>query len=326
MPELDSGTYSIGSVARLTGLTVDVIRAWERRHGAVKPGRSDAGRRLYSDLDVERLRLLKKLSGAGESVGLLAALATPELSQRAARLENATAPIALHDTTAEPEDAAPGLELYATAIERFDAELLLGLLDRVAARLGRVQLLEKVVAPLIELVGERTWRGEMRIAHGQFAVATLRSYMGSIRGALTSPSAPAIVITTPTGQWHEFGAMLVALTANAEGWRTTFLGPNLPAEEIALAVTQKGARALALSVNFPGDDPHLPRELRRLRNLIGDSVAIFVGGRSAVSYQDALGDIGANIVTDLPGLRLALSDFRTQLDRSEARRGLRQEI
>ena len=64
--------HPIRVVARLTGLTTHVIRAWERRYGAVKPVRTDAGARLYDDAAVERLQLLKALVDTGEAISAAA--------------------------------------------------------------------------------------------------------------------------------------------------------------------------------------------------------------------------------------------------------------
>jgi len=66
--------HPIQVAARRSGLTSDVIRAWERRYRAVEPGRSATNRRLYSDDDVERLLLLGQVTRAGRRIGDVAGL------------------------------------------------------------------------------------------------------------------------------------------------------------------------------------------------------------------------------------------------------------
>ncbi len=80
--ESDLSLYPIGAVAALTGLTTNTIRAWEKRYQAVTPARSPAGGRRYSDADVERLQLLRRLTQAGCSIGAVATLPTDELRGR----------------------------------------------------------------------------------------------------------------------------------------------------------------------------------------------------------------------------------------------------
>ena len=72
--------HPIRVVARRTGLTPDVLRAWEKRYKAVEPDRS-SGRRLYSDADVDRLLLLRRATLGGRSIGQVAGLSTAELEE-----------------------------------------------------------------------------------------------------------------------------------------------------------------------------------------------------------------------------------------------------
>ena len=126
--QTQSGGYGIGAVTRLTGLPAHTLRIWERRYGAVLARRSAGGRRLYSDQDVTRLMLLKKLSDRGERIGRIAALSDEALR---ARLERHGAHMVQreHGTTIPrvavfgqllPSRLAPGLancELLATGTD-----------------------------------------------------------------------------------------------------------------------------------------------------------------------------------------------------------------
>jgi MerR family transcriptional regulator, light-induced transcriptional regulator len=67
-------------VTRRTGLSADLLRAWERRYEVVTPARSESGRRLYSDADIERLRLLYRATLAGRTIGQVAELPTDALA------------------------------------------------------------------------------------------------------------------------------------------------------------------------------------------------------------------------------------------------------
>lgn len=69
-----TGNLSIGTVSKLTGISVHTLRAWEKRHQVVSVVRSETGRRLYSSDDVQRLRLLRRLTQAGHSIGNIANL------------------------------------------------------------------------------------------------------------------------------------------------------------------------------------------------------------------------------------------------------------
>jgi len=85
----DKPTYRIGSVSRLTGVAPDTLRVWERRYGAVTPFRSEAGARLYSQEDVGRLVLIKRLVDSGDVISRVANLTKEQLQERARGLASA---------------------------------------------------------------------------------------------------------------------------------------------------------------------------------------------------------------------------------------------
>ena len=116
--------------------------------------------------------------------------------------------------------------------------------------------------------------------------------------------------TTPQGQLHELGAVMAAALAAEQGWRAVYLGPSLPAAEIAGIASQNKARAVALSIVYPDDDPNLERELRDLRRFLPQNVAVLVGGRAAEHYGTEIGAIGAVLIKDLAQLQAELAKAR----------------
>ena len=91
-PETTSSGYRIGAVSRLTGISPDTLRIWERRYAAVTPERSPGGGRLYGADDIARLRLMKQLVDGGDSIGAVATLGHDELQARLAETRPTAAP------------------------------------------------------------------------------------------------------------------------------------------------------------------------------------------------------------------------------------------
>ncbi|MBM3226540.1 MAG: cobalamin B12-binding domain-containing protein, partial [Candidatus Tectomicrobia bacterium] len=102
-----------------------------------------------------------------------------------------------------------------------------------------------------------------------------------------------------------------ASIASLDGWRVTYLGPNLPAEDIAAAVGQIHVRAVGLSIMYPPDDPHVPQELARLRRYLGADVTVFVGGRGSASYLEILASLSVVCPRDAQEFRRHLAALRT---------------
>jgi DNA-binding transcriptional MerR regulator len=157
-------------VTRRTGLSADLLRAWERRYEVVTPRRSKGGRRLYSDADIERLRLLYRATLAGHSIGLVADLSPDALAAVArqgvaddAKRDGGSPPAGdgLKPRTLHARPSATGADYHANclrAVERLDAALLEAILRRAMVALPAVTCLDAVVVPLLDDVGTRCAR------------------------------------------------------------------------------------------------------------------------------------------------------------------------
>jgi methanogenic corrinoid protein MtbC1 len=310
----DKPKYAIKIVARRTGLSSHAIRIWEKRYAAVSPERTPTNRRLYSEADVERLFLLHKATLAGHAIGQVAQLST----------ENLKTLLGVKEATGAPPQTSAGLDtdesptqvLFDACLNAemlLDSEALKRALENAEVALSKPMLIEQLIVPLMHKIGD-LWRdGVLRVNHEHMATAVVRSFLGNIRAAYeTPPTAPGIVITTPIGQLHELGALMAAATASSEGWLVTYLGPNLPAEEIAAAAKQNQAKAIGLSIVYPGDDARMSEEMQKLRRGVSEEVVIMVGGRSALSYQHIFATAGVVHLNDMLSLSAALESLQAR--------------
>jgi methanogenic corrinoid protein MtbC1 len=296
--------HPIRYAVRRTGLTAHVIRAWERRYGAVKPRRTPKNRRLYSEADIERLNLLKKTSRDGHSIGQLAGLTNKALHGLIKQEETDSA-VTLQAVRVDSRGSSPNhyYEACLAAVQDLDVRSLDHALSRASIRLTRLSLIEQVIVPLVQKIGELWAEGSLKVANEHMTSAVIRSFLGDVlRSSEVPPGAPKMIIATPTGQLHELGALMVATVTASVGWQAIYLGPNLPAEEIAAAVEKTGARIVALSIVYPEDDPRLNGELKKLRRYLPESTVIIAGGRAAPVSQEILDDIKAIRIHDIHSL------------------------
>jgi len=306
---MNKAQYPIHLVARLTGLSAHLIRIWEQRYRAVEPRRTATNRRLYSQRDIERLNLLRDVTQAGHSIGQVVQLPTDRLGELVAGTPNlqARAPRAVAET---PRNISY-LEECVAAVQSLDEHALDDALKRGATALGWLGLLQRVVAPLTQALGD-LWRdGKLTAAHEHFATAAIRVFLANLAkpfGAMDN--APVLVVATPAGQVHELGALLVGATAANLGWQVTYLGASLPAAEIAGAAQQRRARAVALSLVYPEDDPRLVAEVTLLRESLPGEVKLLVGGRAMPAYRAALEKVAAIPIENLAQLGATLDDLR----------------
>jgi MerR family transcriptional regulator, light-induced transcriptional regulator len=306
---------AIKAVARRTGLSAHVIRIWEKRYRAVEPARTATNRRLYSEDQIERLALLRDLTRSGHSIGLVAQLRTEELRRLAAKAADDTRSVPDRPKNEGGDTAL--LEECIAAVKTLDSGKLEDTLKRAATVLGAQGALQRVIGPLAQTIG-RLWRdGSITAAHEHFASAVIRIFLGHAGKPFGgSENGPVLVVATPSGQLHELGALLVAAAASNLGWQVTYLGASLPAAEIAGAARQNRARAVALSLVYPEDDPRLEGELARLRELLPAETVLLAGGRAMPAYRDALEKIAVQI-QDLPHLCSILDELRKSTRKSK---------
>jgi MerR family transcriptional regulator, light-induced transcriptional regulator len=301
--------HPIRVVAQRTGLSPDVLRAWEKRYGVVTPGRSATGQRLYSDDDVDRLRLLRQATEAGRAIGRVARLSVAELETVVREDETHRRKAERNRVAAAGGTATDQVQEAMQAIRNLDASELDAVLVRAALRLGSGVFLEQVALPLLREVGELWHSNQLGIANEHLATsATQRVLSWLLWSGTPNRDGPVIVVATPLGQRHEIGAMVCSAIAAEEGWRVVYLGADLPAEEIARVAESRGASAVALSMVYPPSEPRVAEQIRQLGSRLGE-VPLVVGGAAASTYTTALREVGAQLIADLRGFRSVLAEL-----------------
>jgi MerR family transcriptional regulator, light-induced transcriptional regulator len=308
--------YSIQVVTNRTGLSQHVIRVWEKRYEAVVPERTDTNRRMYSDEDILRLQLLNKATKAGHKISQIANLSKEELE----KIVNADSVAVnksendLPETNLEFETLESILNQCIIAAKDLNSSELEKLLTRSLIYHSIPAVIEQLIAPLLRKIGN-LWRdGDFRVSHEHAAAAVIRSVLGNVLNGRDLPqNAPGILVSSPSGQLHELGALLVAVTASNFGWKVTYLGPNLTAEEIAGAAIQSHVKAVALSIIYPANDLSVVQELQKLRKYLPENIKIIVGGRAAFSYRKTLDEINAFLLKDTPSFCAVLDSIELEV-------------
>lgn len=306
----DLPRHPIRVVSRRTGLTPAVLRAWEKRYGVVDPERSAGGQRLYSDDDVNRLSLLRRAVEEGRAISQVSGLSTQELEglvkeDESERLRG-PGPNPLHSST-----GGEILVLAERAVSDLDPYGLERILMRGAMSLPLVAVLDEVVTPLLDSIGTSWRQGRYGPGHEHLATVQVRRFLEWLLGTIShTVLAPVLLTATPAGERHELGALLSAVSGAAEGWRAVFLGPDLPAEEIALAALRLEARVVGISAVDPGTAEALPGQVRALRGRLPPGVQVFVGGTAAEMKNDALRGEGVEVLGSFGELRVRLRALR----------------
>jgi len=214
----------IGELSKRAGVSPELLRAWERRYGLLRPARSAGGLRLYSPADVERVALMQQHLAEGMAAAEAAALAVRDrVDEEAAR--TAMRPAAIRDE-------------LATALDAFDEPRAQAILDRLLALATVETLLAEVVVPYLQELGERWRRGEASVAQEHFASGVLRGRLLGLARGWGLGRGPVAVLACLPGEQHDLGLIAFGLALRSQGWRIIYLGPDSPIDTVADACRQ----------------------------------------------------------------------------------------
>jgi MerR family transcriptional regulator, light-induced transcriptional regulator len=259
---VEPSVFRIGELSRRSGVSPELLRAWERRYGLLDPTRSAGGLRLYSPGDLDRVLTMQRYLDGGMAAAEAATLALREEQRErdAPRLD--------------PEGVRRDL---AAALDAFDESRAQEILDDLLAAVTVDTMLSEVVMPFLRELGDRWARGEASVAHEHFASSVLRGRMlGLARGWGRGVGPIAFVACLP-GEQHELGAIAFALALRARGWRIAYFGANTPLETVEQTATQLEPSLIVLS-SVSGERvrqiaDRLPALNRRWRVALGGGAA-----------------------------------------------------
>jgi DNA-binding transcriptional MerR regulator len=274
--------YRIGTVSRLTGLSADVIRVWERRYEAISPQRSTGGSRLYSDEDIARLRKLRQVVEMGHAIGQIANLPEDELKRLSVKHQTEAA------ATPEADPYENVRHRFLDAISRHDVSGADEEIHRAAMLSPARSVVKNVISPLLNEIDGRKALHDFDLAQVNIANHLIRNLISSMfRFFSHDEAAETIVFATNVGERRELELMIGALIAATRGWRVVYLGVDVPAREIVSAVKQTKARILALSI--VNSDVVNGEELRTIEQDIPSTARVWVGGPEAIRYRERIG-------------------------------------
>lgn len=232
MAATDEHMLRIGEVSRRTGVSTELLRAWERRYGLLRPARTEGGFRLYSTDDEQRVRLMQELLARGLSAAEAARTALARTEER----------------PAGPEEHGRALR---DALDSFDEQGAHLALDRLLASLTAETVLADVVVPYLHELGERWESGEATVAQEHFATHVLRGRLLGLARGWDRGEGPRAILACPPGELHDLALVVFGLSLRGRGWRITFLGPDTPVETLADTADRLEPELVVLSAVDP---------------------------------------------------------------------------
>ena len=307
--------YTIREAVARTGLSISVLRAWERRYGIVAPARTAGGYRVYDEAALGLLRAMRRLVDDGWAP-----------SAAAAAIADGTAPSEIVATPAAPSPAA-GDPAHGSAddprglVARFTeaaAALDSGAVEVVLDEMFATGTYERVVAtqltPALRALGRAWEEGAVSVAGEHLASnAVQRRLAAAFQAAGTPLGERPVLVGMPPGSHHELGSLIFATAARRDGMAVAYLGADLPLPDWVAAVGRTGARAVVIGALMPADGAAARSVAAGLR-AASPNLLIAFGGLAAPEPEAA--DLGAGLALRLPeDIAGAVQALRTSVAR-----------
>jgi DNA-binding transcriptional MerR regulator/methylmalonyl-CoA mutase cobalamin-binding subunit len=268
----DRRGYSIRVASRLTGISPDKLRIWERRYGFPTPLRTATGLRVYSDEEVARLALIARAMEAGYRASDAIAAIPDDLKRFVA--EAAEAP--------EVAPAAPiDIEGVLRLLRDNQAEAVRDSLRQGVATLGPRRFLTDMAAPLVTAVGDAWHDGKIGVRHEHLMSATLSAQLRLLLSAYEQPlGGPVALLTTLPDERHGLGLEMAALYLALSGFTIRMLGVDTPIPEIVEAALGLRADVVGISISSAADPKQTATGLRALLSRLPARVELWLGGQA----------------------------------------------
>lgn len=268
--------YTIKEAAARTGVSIELLRAWERRYGIVEPSRTPGGYRVYDDASLDRLRAMRRLVDDGW---------TPS---------NAAAAIAAGRAPGSPTDRSPSAEAEsgAAAAARFvaaAAELDGPAVERVLDEMGAIGSFEAIVDShylrALREIGDAWAQGRLSVSAEHAASQAVQRRLAAAFQAAARPGQGTgpLLVGLPQGSRHELGALAFAVAARRAGMAVLYLGSDVPVLDWAAAAGRTEARAAVIGVVTRRDVPPARKTAAALRGARPE-LLVAVGGPSARAF------------------------------------------
>ena len=292
--------YTIGEAAGRAGVTVEVLRAWERRYGVVVPARTASGYRLYDEAAIMRVRVMRALVDEGWTASTAAASlrGVPDDDLPRVPVNGGAPPV---------ESADELVHRFVAAAEAMEASDVQDVLDEMGARASFETMVDRYLFPALQALGDAWATGAVSVAAEHAASAAVARWIGAAYDAAGTnrPGERPVLVGLPPDARHELAALAFATTARRAGHAVHYLGADLPAAEWTRASRSTNAAAAVIGVPTANDADAARKVARSLRRALPDLLVLFGGDGARTLDSDAV---------LAHGLREAVGDLQARLD------------
>jgi MerR family transcriptional regulator, light-induced transcriptional regulator len=281
----------IQAVERETGVSKELLRMWERRYRFPTPARDRQGDRIYTQDQINKLRLLRRLIDAGFRPGKIIGLEIQELEAL------------LNSKYSNRVESSPELEKELVGIlQSKDPHMIREYLSHQLVKLGLQSFILEFLQYTNTMVGDAWMRGLIEVheehLYTEQVQTLIRSAIANLRPATLGPR---IMLTTAPEEGHTLGILMVEAMLRLDDIDAICFGPMMPVRDIALAAIKNHIDVIGLSFSSSFPTSHAIDFLEDLRFRLPTPIRIWAGGNALRSTRRNVD--GVDFFHDLNSLR-----------------------
>jgi len=216
------GQYSIKELEQLSGIKAHTIRIWEKRHKIIEPSRTATNIRYYSDLDLKKIINVSLLNTYGIKISKIADMSLDDVNKKVLEISELQ------------NDKGVHIDQMVIAMIDMEEELFEKILNNLILRFGFEKTITEIIYPFLEKIGILWQTQNITPAHEHFISNLIRQkIIVAIDGLPIPPkNSKKILLFLPEGEMHELGLLFYHFLIRKSGYRTYYLGQNVPHEDL----------------------------------------------------------------------------------------------
>lgn len=239
--------YQINDLERLTGIKAHTIRIWEKRYNLIEPHRTTTNIRYYDDSQLKKILNVSTLLENGYKISKVAVLSDDEVNKKIQGIQMQS-PSNLANNAYVSDLIISMLSYDETGFEK--------IFSAVVLRYGLYDAMLNVIYPFLEKTGILWVSNKAIPSQEHFASSLIRRKLQAAIDGLAAPSKTekSFLLYLPDDEWHELSLVFSDYLIRKSGYKTIYLGQNVPAKNLDELV-QKIKPSHALTFNISRKKP-----------------------------------------------------------------------
>ena len=266
--------FSINVISTACGVMPHTIRMWEKRYQIFTPKRSEGGQRLYSEVDLDKAKLIVSLKEQGHTISSLARNSLQDL--RSLLEVNNRA-----DSESEKMFTSIETKKLLKHLENFDIDLVVSGMQHLRLSMGVKEFIFKIVLPVMHEIEKLSLKGTYSITQEHIISTIVRDQLNQINLANEGPNTKRFALATPDGNLHELPIMIAEIICHANRVSTNYLGASHPAECLGEAVNAIKCKTIVMGVISSAQwnyEKNIVKYLESIDKCLRNKVEIILGG------------------------------------------------